>query len=495
VKKLFCSAVAAALCWPTMSAANNVVFLIADDIGVDKIAAYGESPTAGPTPNIDALAAQGVSFRNAWAYPVCSPSRASMLTGLHPTRHGVGWYTSPQDPRFSTGLDPTQQTLPKLLEAAGIRSEAFGKWHAAGIGPFLNVHPNLTGFSHFSGFLWGGVSYFLWPKTVDGSTAYTTKYATTDTADDVIAALGGSQPFFLWVGFLASHLPYEDPPASLHSVDLTGTPLAGNEILYHQEITESMDSEIGRILAAVDFSTTTVIFIGDNGTNNDVIEPPFRAGRGKFTVYEGGLNVPLIVAGQAVAVGSRGQMSEALVQGTDLFATILDIAGVGGSTADSRSFAPYLSDPMAPSSRKVVYSEGFFPNGGPIDPTKHWRAARDARYKIVRNGVALDEFYDLAADPFEYVNLRGTPLAPEQQTAYDRLDSAIRAVAAPSCLGDCTGDGVVGATDFARLRQEFGNDCILNPGLTCSCDSNGDGRVGATEFASLRANFGLVCSP
>jgi arylsulfatase B len=482
-----------------MSGANNVVFIIADDVGVDKIEAYAESPTAGPTPHLDSLAAQGVTFRNAWAYPVCSSSRASMLTGLHPTRHGVGWFISSSDPRFASGLDPSQQTLPKLLSAAGIRTAAFGKWHLVGSEPFPSVHPNLAGFQHYSGFLWGGfwtgLGYFFWPKTVNGTTANTATYATTDTADDVIVALGGSEPFFLWVGFVAAHTPYEEPPPQLHSQSLAGLPVAGNEVLYHQEMVEAMDREIGRILAAVDFSDTTVIFIGDNGTNNDAVEPPFLAGRAKFTVYEGGLNVPLIVAGQAVAAGAGGQQSEALIQGTDLFATILDLSGVSGSAADSTSLVPHLSDPIAPSLREAVYSEGFFPNGGPIDPTKHWRAARDARYKIVRLAQAPDEFYDLVTDPFEYTNLLGTSLEPEQQTAYDRLDAAIRAVAAPSCLGDCTGDGVVNSLDFVRLRQEFGNDCYQNSALSCTCDSDGDGSVNTADFSALRMSFGAACLP
>jgi arylsulfatase A-like enzyme len=90
--------------------AANVVLIIADDLGVDKVAAYAESPTAGPTPAIDSLAAGGVLFRNAWSYPVCSPARSSIATGLHPMRHAVGWYTTPEDPRLVGGLDTSRQS-------------------------------------------------------------------------------------------------------------------------------------------------------------------------------------------------------------------------------------------------------------------------------------------------------------------------------------------------------------------------------------------------
>ena len=77
-----------------------------DDLGVDGVAAYRESPTVGPTPTLDLLAAQGVLFRNAWATPVCSPFRASALSGLHPHQHNVGWAINPGEPELNFGLDP-----------------------------------------------------------------------------------------------------------------------------------------------------------------------------------------------------------------------------------------------------------------------------------------------------------------------------------------------------------------------------------------------------
>jgi arylsulfatase A-like enzyme len=430
-----------------------VILVIVDDVGVDKVAAYGESPTAGPTPQIDSLAAHGVLFRNAWTYPVCSPARASMLTGVHPARHGVGWHISPGDPFTSTGLDPARPNLARFLDQAGYRTEAFGKWHMAGAPSSTAAqHPHLVGFDQYRGFLWGGVSYYNWPKTVNGATAYTTKYATTDTADDVIAALGGSEPFFLWVSFLAPHTPHEAPPAALHTQNLEGLPVAGNEIVYQRAMVQAMDTELGRILDAVDWSDTTVLFIGDNGTNNDAIEPPFIVGRGKFTLYEGGINVPLLVRGQAVSPGAEGGECGALVQGTDLFATILAIAGVAGSAEDSVSFLPCLSDPAQASIRDVVYSERFYPNGGPIDPTTYRRTARDERYKLLRQAGLNDEFYDLVADPFETSPLPLGSLTPGQAAAYQALDAAIVALPEPGEISLLVA-GIAGLAALARLRR------------------------------------------
>jgi arylsulfatase B len=419
------------------AAAQNIVLIIADDVGVDGIGAYGEQPNAGPTPNLDALAAQGVLFRNAWTNPICSPARASMLTGLNPFRHRVGWYISPDTPDFATGLDPDLPTLPRLLAPAGYRTVALGKYHIGG-DPEVWEHPLRVGFDYYAGFIWSGTNYFSWPKTVNGmqpngapmaaKTVTSTTYNTTDTFDDAILELGRNEPHFLWVSPMATHAPLHAPPAGLHSYDLAGLPVAGNEPDYHEAMLEAMDTELGRFLAAVDFSDTTVIFIGDNGTPDLSTEPPFIPSHGKFTLFEGGVNVPLIVAGQAVAPSARGHESGALVQATDLFATILEIAQVPGSAPDSVSIVPYLSNPSIYSIRRYVFAEMFRPNGGPIDPDRHYRAARTARFKLQRLGRDSDLFYDLVADPWELSPLDLASLTPEQHAAYQALGAQIDAM-------------------------------------------------------------------
>lgn len=443
--------------------AQNIVFIIADDVGVDGIAAYGEQPAVGPTPNIDALAAQGVLFRNAWTNPICSPSRASMLTGLTPAQHGVGWYTDPNVQEFATGVDPNLPTIPKQLNLVGYRTAAFGKWHMAGSSQSWH-HPILAGFDYYAGYLWGGVDHFNWPKTRNGTgptgtiytgaTSYTTTYASTDTTNDAIAELGGSTPFFLWVAYLNAHTPLHAPPADLHTYDLDGVPISGNEPLYHKAMVQAMDSEIGRLMAGINLSNTTVIFMGDNGTPDAEVEPPFVPGHAKFSVYEGGVNVPLIVAGQAVAPAARGQESAALVQSTDLFETILEIAGASGQTQASVSFLPYLSDPAMPSIRTSTYAEVFKPNGGPPDPNRRAQAARETRYKLQRINTTTDRFYDLQADPWEASPLNLANLTPEQQDAYNRLDQVIDTVPEPVfSLQMLAGTAMLfGIAEFRRAR-------------------------------------------
>jgi arylsulfatase A-like enzyme len=360
-----------------------------------------------------------VVFRNVWAHANCSPGRASILTGRQPSDHGVGYAINESRPDRTIGLHPDAATLPRALAAAGYHTAAMGKWHLGSHlvdgqtishDEFL-LHANYVGFAWYSGYVRGGIDYFEWPKCINGVSSLVSIYATTDTANETInqIAAAGSQPYFAWVAFRAPHGPLHAPPDHLHSFgDLTGA----NGRTLTRAMTEAMDTEIARILQYVDLSTTTVFFIGDNGTYGPLYRGPGTLGKG--TVYEGGLVVPLIVAGQAVDPAARGQEVNALVQSTDLYATILEMAGLPNDAPDSISLLPYFSDPTTPSLRDVIFSEIFEPNGGPIDPARHERAARDARYKLLQNGLDAPEFYDLQEDPGET-----TPLGLEELSAQE----------------------------------------------------------------------------
>ncbi len=179
---------------------------------------------------------------------------------------------------------------------------------------------------------------------------------------------------------------------------------------------EALDTELGRLLTHVNFDRTTVLFLGDNGTDQSASEAPFLPEHAKGTMYEGGLNVPLIVAGSGVAPGEN----TALVHAVDFFATVAELAGVPGTTQDSISMVPYLAGDPTPR-REYVYSERFKPNGpGPY--TVYDQAVRGLRYKLIRR-VDGEELYDLMTDPFERNDLLRQPsLTAPQRAAYRRLD-------------------------------------------------------------------------
>jgi len=407
------------------STPRNILLIIADDFGADNLSLYNTNTAASlpPTPNIDDLAGRGVLFRNAWANPVCSPTRACLLTGRHGFRTGVGDVVA----GAGNSLRAAEFTLPEAFAtqpALGYQVAQFGKWHLSN-GP---GSPNSVGaWPHFAGSLGGALaSYTNWTQTVNGVSTTRTNYATTDLVNDAIAWIQarGSAPWFAWVAFNAPHSPLHKPPAALapHYTGLSGTQpnINANPRAYYEALVESMDTELGRLLAAVDRTNTHIIFLGDNGTPANVLQPPYPAGRGKDTLYQGGLRVPLIAAGPAVV--SPGRTSDALVHAVDVFATICDLAGLPGGTVptnvmvDSRSFLAVLAGQAYAPIR--LYAESF----NSTNPTDGGRALRDDRYKLIRFNDGHDEFYDLQADPYETGNLLAGSLTAGERRRRDRLE-------------------------------------------------------------------------
>jgi len=353
---------------------SNVLIVVADDLGVDMVGAYGEGGDPPATPTMDTLAAGGVLFQNAWASPLCSTARATIVTGRYGFRTGIGSHVSPS--AGSVALRPEEVTIPEMLELGAPgrwASAAFGKWHLGNGAVGGLLAPNVAGFDNSSGSLSAITRYYDWPKIVDGTRYASTTYATTDTVDSALSWLATApEPWLCYVAFNAPHTPFHAPPAHLHSVDLSGAnPDPDLEPLpYFRAAVEAMDSEMGRLLASIDpavLGRTTVMFLGDNGTPSAVTVPPFVPEHAKQSLYEGGINVPLVVWGAGVS--APGGVSEALVHTTDLFATVAEVAGIDlsttmpGTAIDGVSLMPYLSEPATPSVRTTVFSELYYPNG------------------------------------------------------------------------------------------------------------------------------------
>ena len=405
-----------------LSASPNVLLIIADDYGVDSQSLY--NTTAGatpPTPNINALAAQGVRFTSAWACPVCSPTRACLLTGRHAFRTGVGEAVTAV---AANGLTAAEVTLPELITAhGGIQSACFGKWHlSAGMPAAIANAPNtIGGWPHYAGAT-GGVltSYTSWSKVTNGVTSTSTVYATTDVVNDAVAWINArnaaGQRWLAWVAFNAPHTPFHNPPAALHSY---GANPATNLLKYRAAV-QAMDTEIGRLLAAVNPADTTVIFMGDNGTPGQVIQAPYDSTKAKDTLYDGGVRVPLIVRGPGVV--NPGRTSNAMVHAVDLFSTQLELAGVpvpATLTLDSRSLVSILTNQSA-NLRTRLFTDQFDQS----DATVGGRAIRDDRCKLIRLNSGSDLFFDLQTDPAESVNLLAGGIAAmnaTHQALYHRL--------------------------------------------------------------------------
>ena len=410
----------------------NILLIIADDYGVDVSGQYTDlGADAFPTPHLDALARRGVVFENAWSNPTCSPTRATILTGRYGFRTGVGFGVN----EFTTNdglLDVNAEvTLPKAFKAAGTQYALanIGKWHVSrGVDD-----PNLAGWDHYAGNLYAGLDdYWSWEKVTNGVETQSTTYATTDSVNDSVAWIADQEangrPWLLWLALNAPHAPFHLPPSHLHGFDdLPGTPgdIAANTRAYYKAMVQAMDTEIGRLLSGLDLSNTYVVFVGDNGTPGNVVAEPFDSARSKFTVYQGGVHVPLIVAGPDV---SR-RRSERLVNTSDIYSTLLELAGIAvndvvpsGVTLDSVSFA---SDLFGTATRRGwSYTEQFATGGQvglPFDVSLA-QVIRDERYKLIAHTSGDEELFDLDGDPLENDNLLdGRSLPRHVRAHYDRL--------------------------------------------------------------------------
>jgi arylsulfatase A-like enzyme len=399
----------------------NILLVIADDLGAESVSLYPElvgDSGAVPTPNLEKLAESGLVFDNAWSSPACSPTRGTIVSGSYAHQNGVVAVGQTLPTNTVTLFDRITAESPSYQHAV------FGKYHLAGgasgnldprtgapypQAPGILQHIRDIGITYFRGIVSGGLAdYYDWTiYDTNGPGVPTTTYsstALTDAAIDFIHQHEGDRPndpWFAYQSYNAPHSPYQVPPRELHSVDLSsvGDPAPGtvsNTIPNYKAKIQSLDTEIGRLLAEVDLEKTTVIFIGDNGTPGNVKDTGTGIRGSKGSVYQGGVNVPLIVAGAGV---TRRGREDALVVSSDLYATILSLAGVPVSHVNnSYSFKPLLSDEAAASGRVHAFTEI-----GANASNRIW-TIRDTRYKLLYTARKF-EIYDLIADPLETTNL------------------------------------------------------------------------------------------
>ncbi len=526
-------------------AGQNILLLILDDVGTDLVSAYAEGDDPAPTPNIDSLAEGGVLFRNTYSAPVCSPTRATILTGHYGFANGLG-----RVDRFNNSLIREDiPNLPELLPEE-YRKAALGKWHLGGTieGPDIRHPVDFAGFEFYSGQPENFArphrdnNYYSWTKftAVEGEEGYETEkfwcswrthgqcYITSVMIDDVIDRIDayGSEPWFLWVGFNAIHAPVDpEPPRRLlrNRYDYT---LESEKLKAHLE---AADREIGRLLRAIRRTDTLVIVVGDNGTYNGC----------KNSGRECGVRVPLIIKGPGMPAGRRE--SNAFVNTTDLFETIIEVAtgeAVSGAadSPDSESLVPYLEDPTRPTAHResvdgpYVYTEKF-ERIFPVDERRALRGDRaalealgvgdwDQNYKLAYERVGEDpsehhlveKLYGLGNDPVprESPDLLydgdgdttpDTPLSFGAQAALADLRETL------GLLQDRDGDGVdyridncvavAQATDLDCGYEGAPHPCFCDTdgdgiGNMCDCDFDNDGVCGDADFAILGASWGLT---
>lgn len=394
---------------PSQADSPNILLIIADDLGKDAISGFTEGTIKPNTPNIDAIRNDGLMFNNLWVYPTCTPTRTSILTGKYGYRTGVKW--------ASDEIDLSEVSLQKFISDETNQEYAsaiIGKWHLSGNN--TTVDPESFGIDHYSGLFRGAVSdYYQWQLTEDGEVSMQNDYITQTFTDLSINWVNEqSKPWFLWLAYNAPHTPFHAPPSDMHNQGSLPEYQNGlDPIPYFMAAIEAMDYQIGRLLENIPIDerdNTVIIFLGDNGSPNDVAQTPFSANSAKGTLYQGGINVPMFISGKGV---SRTGTDDNLITSTDLFATIAQIAGVKTSEInDSKSFESLLS--QSTSIRNYQYSEMD-------DGNKNAWAIRNNEFKLIVNSTGNEEMYNLINDPYEQVNLVDGTLTEEESNANAEL--------------------------------------------------------------------------
>ena len=400
----------------------NIVLLLSDDQGFWAMGCAGNSDIL--TPNIDRLAREGMRFENFFcASPVCSPARASLLTGCIPSQHGIhDWLRDDDERQAAIEYLAGQYSFTKALAEAGYDCALSGKWHMG-----ASEKPQ-QGFSHWFCHKSGGGPYYGAPLYRNGGLYRESRYVTDVITDDALEYLdsraGCDQPFFLYVGYTAPHAPwlnnhpkeytdlYRDcpfvsvpqlprHPDSIYLTDEVAKDERANLIGYYAAVT-AMDANIGRILQKLEdmgiAENTLVVFTSDNG---------FSCGHHGFwgkgnatfplNLFEESVKVPFIARHPGRI--PKGTVCDALISAYDFMPTLLEYTAVPAADAQLRpgvSFAPALEGRTFTQHEEVVVLDEYGPN----------RMIRDRRYKyITRYPYGPNELYDLQSDPGETTNL------------------------------------------------------------------------------------------
>lgn len=409
-------ALAGALAMPPACEAEerhpNIIYVLIDDLGPDWLSCYGSD---FPTPNVDRLARSGTRFETAWTSPICTPSRVMMLTGLYPGR--TGWTEHYDVPRWGgDGLIPEKfSTWPQLLRRAGYATAIAGKWQINDLRrrkDILQAH----GFDR----------HCVWPGVEDGNPQSVRRYwdaflqtdgvrevhknefgpdITQRFALDFIRA-NRSRAFMLYYAMIPVHAPNEPTPLN------RAHPPRGEAALYAGSVAY-MDHQIGELIDELDrlelSDKTVIILMGDNGssTGGAVHGRKLKPGKGKTS--ESGVHVPLIVR----LPGASGGVTPALADMTDLFPTVVELAGIPRPPGlDGHSWVPLLHKTADVSQRQWIFAQ-----------RDDSCTTRNQRYKLDSDGG----FYDIESDRDQSRALDPDENA-EAAAAYRQLSTALQSI-------------------------------------------------------------------
>lgn len=404
----------------------NIVLIMTDDQGYGDLSCMGAKDFV--TPNIDRLAASGARFTHWYSNsPVCSPSRASLLTGRYPGNAGVRAILAGH--RKATGLTPKTPTIAAALKGLGYHTGIVGKWH---LGLAEECRPLNNGFESFYGFMAGCIDYYshifywgmadghtnpthdLWEdnREVYANGKYFTELITEKSVEYIRENAEKEEPFFLYVAYNAPHYPMHAPEKYMSRFA---------HLPWDRQVMAAMvsavDDGVGDIMDELErnniLENTIVFYQSDNGPSResrnwlDGTPDPYYGGTAggfkghKFSLFEGGIRVPGIISWPAVI--PSGQVISELCAAMDIFPTLLKAAGGNPSKyeLDGQDIMPVLKDGAA-SPHNMLFWE-----------MDNQTAVRKGKYKLVINGRLVEEekpvcpvhLSDISTDPGEERNL------------------------------------------------------------------------------------------
>lgn len=434
------------------AARPNLLVVVTDDQGAWSVGAYGNRDAR--TPNLDRLAREGARFVNAFVpTPVCSPSRASFLTGRYGTQLGITDWINPQEAKDGLGLPVEAQTWPLVLRRAGYVTGLAGKWH---LGEQPQFHPTRLGFDFFTGGL-GGAYAARNPELEVGGRKVATEGFSADVVTD--AALGflatnASRPFALLVHYREPHAPYapvaEEDSAPFRDLDPAIPDFPGlkpeqvkNWTRQYYAAIHAVDRSVGRLLARLESlqvaDRTVVLFTSDNGYmighhgmhmkgNGHLIAGTGNGrGRQRPNMFEESLRVPLLLRWPGVVRG--GTEVREVISNLDTWPSVLGMLGVAppaGWRHEGLDFSPLLRGaPYTP--RRELFGQYDLHHAGRAS----LRMIRTADWKLVRNyhTNGLNELYDLRNDPGERTNRYGdAAVRSTQEELQGRLNAWMQGI-------------------------------------------------------------------
>jgi arylsulfatase A-like enzyme len=417
----------------------NIVYIVSDDQGWKDVGFHGSDIR---TPNIDALAAGGVRLEQFYAQPMCTPTRAALMTGRYPFRYGLQTAVILSTHTYGLALD--ERLLPQALHEAGYETAITGKWHLGHAD--AKYWPRQRGFDHQYGPLIGEIDYFTheqhgvvdWFR--DNKVVLEPGYSTTLLGDDAVRLIGGHDtkiPLFLYLTFNAPHTPYQAPQDYL---DRYKDVADQSRRAYAAQIS-AMDDQIGRVVAALDAKkmrdNTLIVFQSDNGGTRNAMfagegdmsniripndNGPYRDGKG--SLYEGGTRVVAIMnwPGRIKAGGTV----EGMVHVVDMYPTLVGLAGGtfgNNKPLDGLDVWPAIADGQPSPRTEVIYN---------IEPFR--AGVRQGDWKLIwRTPLpSAVELYNIAQDPSETNDVAAAN--PDKVTALQKRANELAATMAKPLL-------------------------------------------------------------